>query len=78
MTGKVCHEIYVERQFPAGEFLEQRQHEAAVGCGDKIVGILDTREDALQIGQHANRVIPEPGGKLFGRNGGEDGHREWF
>ena len=74
VAGKMRHQVEVERQFLAGELLEQGQHELAVRGGDEIIGVLDPRQNAVQIGEHADRVIAEPGRELFRRNGGEDGH----
>ena len=75
VAGKMRHQVQIERQFLAGELLEQGQHEPAVAGGDEIVGVLDAGKNALQVGQHADRVILEPGRELLGRDGGEDGHR---
>jgi len=41
VARKVCHQIQVERQLADGEFLEQREHEAAVAGSDEVIGVLD-------------------------------------
>jgi hypothetical protein len=74
MAREVRHEIQVERKLRRGEPLEQRQDETAVRGRDEVVGVLDARCDALQVGERADRIALEPGRKLFVGDAREDRH----
>jgi putative methionine-R-sulfoxide reductase with GAF domain len=51
--GQVLHQLQVEGQLLVREPLEQREHVLPVGRVGEVVGVLDARSNALQLGQLA-------------------------
>ena len=73
-AGKVGHQIQVKRQLGRRQLLEQGQHITTAAGGDEIVGVFDTRADALQVAQFADVVILQPVAQFVRGYRGEDGH----
>src|SRR5687768_16890345 len=74
MAGEIRHQVEVVGQVGRAQLLEQGKDVFAMAGGDKIICILDTRGDALQIDQRAERITPQPYRKLLLGNGSKDRH----
>ena len=74
MVREVRHEVEIERQFLRLQNFEQSKDKFAFRCRDEIVGVLDTRFDAVKIGQRADGIIREPDLQFIAQDAGEDGH----
>ena len=74
MIGEMGFEMHVIGQICRRHFLEQREHKFSARRGDKIIGVLYARRDALQILQVAERIIFQPFSELFWANFGVNRH----
>ena len=72
--GEVIHEAEEERQVVVVEPLEEREHPAAVGGIDEVVGVFHPLANALVANQLAHRVGAEKGLEFGVGNFGEDRH----
>jgi hypothetical protein len=72
--GQMVHQAEEERQVINVEALEQRQHPAAVGGVDEVVGVFHTFADSLEADQLTNRVLMQKLAQLAMRDLGENGH----
>ncbi len=74
-AGEMLHQFEVERQLLEREPLEDRQHVARLRRREEEVGVLDTRGDALQLGQFADGKLRQEARGFGASKRGENGHR---
>jgi len=74
LQRQVLHQPQVVGQLFCGQPLEQRQHPLATRRGGVVVGVLDARTDALQVGQRAQTQALEERVGLVEADLGVDRH----
>ena len=71
---KMAHQFEIKGQLDGCEFFKKRQYEASCRRIDKIIGVLNSRGDALECNQLAKRIIGKKPSKCILRHSGENRH----